>query len=43
MNDFWHPALERVFAGTAKSSLIGSSPQILRKTAITWWADSGIN
>ena len=43
VEDYWRPALERVFAGTPKAALLDASPKILRKTAITWWADCGIN
>jgi integrase len=42
MENFWRPAFERVFAGTDKAGLATSSAGILRKTAITLWADSGI-
>ncbi|QIK74700.1 site-specific integrase [Nocardioides piscis] len=38
----WRPALERVFAGTAKDALVSATPKILRKTAITWWLESGV-
>lgn len=43
VEDYWRPALERVFAGTPKAALLEASPKILRKTAITWWADCGIS
>lgn len=43
VDDYWRPALAAVFAGTAKAALVDASPKILRKTAITWWADCGIN
>lgn len=43
VEDYWRPALERVFAGTPKAALLEASPKVLRKTAITWWADRGIN
>lgn len=42
-SDYWRPAMHRVFAGTKKDALATAPPKILRKTAITWWADSGIN
>jgi hypothetical protein len=38
----FRPALERVFAGTAKEALVNAAPGILRKTAITWWLQSGV-
>ncbi|MEP9362808.1 hypothetical protein ABLE68_07570 [Nocardioides sp. CN2-186] len=40
---YWRPALERVFAGTAKAELLTASPKILRKAAITWWLAGGIS
>lgn len=43
VDDYWRPALARVFAGTPKAALVTASPKILRKAAITWWADCGIN
>ena len=39
---YFRPALERVFAGTAKAALVDAAPGILRKTAITWWLQSGV-
>lgn len=39
---YFRPALERVFAGTAKAALVSAPPGILRKTAITWWLQSGV-
>lgn len=39
---YFRPALERVFAGTAKAALVAAAPGILRKTAITWWLQSGV-
>lgn len=41
-NTYFRPALQRVFAGTAKASLTTAAPGILRKTAITWWLQSGV-
>ena len=43
VEDYWRPGLARVFRGTPKAALLDASPKILRKTAITWWADCGIN
>ncbi len=43
VEDYWRPALAEVFTGSPKAALLDASPKILRKTAITWWADCGIN
>jgi hypothetical protein len=40
---YGRPALERVFAGTEKAALVTAPPKIIRKAAITWWLDRGIN
>lgn len=39
---YFRPALELVFAGTAKAALVNAAPGILRKAAITWWLQSGV-
>ena len=39
---YFRPALERVFAGTGKAALVHAAPGILRKSAITWWLQSGV-
>lgn len=39
---YWEPALAKVFAGTTKDVLVHASPKILRKAAITWWLERGV-
>ncbi|MEO9322259.1 hypothetical protein ABFT23_02130 [Nocardioides sp. C4-1] len=40
---YWRPACERVFGGTEKRELVTMPPKTLRKAAITFWLDAGIN
>jgi hypothetical protein len=40
---YWRPACEKVFAGSSKPLLAQMSPKTLRKAAITFWLDSGID
>ena len=40
---YWRPACERVFTGSTKPQLATMTPSLLRKAAITFWLDSGIN
>ena len=40
---YWRPACHKVFAGTEKDALTTMTPKTLRKAAITFWLDSGIN
>jgi hypothetical protein len=40
---YWRPACERVFAGSSKPLLARMEPKTLRKAAITFWLDSGID
>lgn len=41
-DNYWRPALSRVFGGTRKDTLATAAPGILRKTAITFWMERGI-
>ena len=43
LESYWRPACERVFAASAKPQLANMTPSLLRKAAITFWLDSGIN
>lgn len=40
---YWRPACEKVFSASTKPQLAAMTPSILRKAAITFWLDAGIN
>lgn len=42
-DNYWRQACHQVFAGTAKAHLASMPPKSLRKTAITFWLESGIS